>query len=189
MRQWFLNSLNPYTQYKIFKQKVDFAFKGLYKDNDAASKVCAILNWLGDNAYEIYEHLHWATDNDKDDLEKVPEAFKNYFKPEQYQFHSWFTLGTIYSSQFKCQHDFLTSLREVTKDCSFPNADEIVHFLFLTHNQNTRVREELLKTMKPTDSLHDALKITRLAEGTIYSKEDTVKKDIQIDSVHHNKSK
>ena len=69
-------------------------------------------------------------------------------------------LGTIYSSQFKCQHD-----------CSFSNADEIVRFLFLMHNQNTRVQEELLKTMKPTDSLHDALKIARLAEGTIHSEE------------------
>ena len=55
-------------------------------------------------------------------------------------------------------------LREVAKDCSFANADEIVHFLFLMHNQNTWVREELLKMMKPMDSLHDALKITRLAE-------------------------
>ena len=80
------------------------------------------------------------------------------------------------SSQFKCQHDFLMRLREVTKDCSFANADEIVCFLFLTHNQNTRVREELLKTMKPTDSLHDALKFTRLAEGTIYS-EELLKRD------------
>ena len=58
------------------------------------------------------------------------------------------------------------------------------------HNQNTRVREELLKMMKPTDSLHEALKIARLAEGTIYSEElskqysDTVKKDTQIDSIH-----
>ena len=67
---------NLYTQYKIFKQKVDFAFKGLYKDNDAASKVCAILNWLGDNTYEIYEHLHWAAADDKDDPSKVLEAFK-----------------------------------------------------------------------------------------------------------------
>ena len=63
------------------------------------------------------------------------------------------------------------------------------------HNQNTKVREELLKTMKPTDSLHDALKMARLAEGTIHSEEllkqylDTVKKDTQIDSIHHNKSK
>ena len=189
------DSPNLYNQFKIFKQKVDFAFKGLYKDTDAASKVCAILNWLGDYAYEIYEHLHWAADDDKDDPEKVLLAFGNYFKPEQNQFHSWYTLGTIYSSQFKCQHDFLTRLREVAKDCSFANADEIVRFLFLMHNQNTRVREELLKTMKPMDSLHEALKIARLAEGTIYSEElskqylDTVKKDTQIDSIHHNKSK
>ena len=76
-------------------------------------------------------------------------------------------------------------LREVAKDCSFANADEIVRFLFLMHNQNTRVREELLKMMKPTDNLHEALKIARLAEGTIYSEElskqylDTVKKDTQ----------
>ena len=184
---------NLYTQYKIFKQKVDFAFKGLYKDNDAASKVCAILNWLDDNAYEIYEHLHWAAGDDNDDPEKVLEAFENYFKPEQNQFHSWYTLGTIYSSKFKCQHDFLMRLREVAKDCSFANANEIVHFLFLMHNQNTSVKEELLKTMKPTDSLHDALKIARLAEGTIHSKKllkqylYTVKKDTQIDSIHHNK--
>ena len=174
---------------------MDFAFKDLYKDNDAASKVCAILNWLGDNAYEIYEHLHWAADDDKEDLEKVLLAFKNYFKPEQNQFHSWYTLGTIYSRQFKCQHDFLTRLREVAKDCSFANANEIVCFLFLTHNQNTRVREELFKTMKPKDSLHDTLKIARLAEGTIYSEKllkqylDTVKKDTQIDSIDHNKSR
>ena len=189
------DSPNLYTQYKIFKQKVDFAFKGLYKDNDAASKVCAILNWLGNNAYEIYEHLHWAADDDKDDPEKVFLAFENYFKPEQNQFHSWYTLGTIYSSQFKCQHNFLMRLREVAKDCSFANADEIVCFLFLTHNQNTRVREELLKTMKPTDSLHDALKITRLAEGTIYSEEllkqylDTVKKDTTTTSPNETRAR
>ena len=56
----------------------------------AASKVCAILNWLGDNVYEIYEHLHWAADDDKDDLEKELKAFENYFSPEQNQFHSWY---------------------------------------------------------------------------------------------------
>ena len=86
-------------------------------------------------------------------------------------------------------------LREVAKDCLFANANEIVCFLFLTHNQKTRVREELLKRMKPANSLHDALLIARLTEGTIHSEEhskqylDTVKKDTQIDSVHHNKPK
>ena len=59
---------------------------------------CVQLNWLGNNTYEIYEHLHWVTGDDKDDLEKVLEAFENYFKAEQNQFHSWYTLGTIHSS-------------------------------------------------------------------------------------------
>ena len=143
----------------------------MYKDNDAASKVCAILNWLGDIAYEIYEHLHWAAADDNDDPEKVLEAFEKYFKLEQSQFHSWYTLGSVYSDQFKCQHDFLTRLRKVAKDCSFANADDIVRFLFLLHNQNTRIWEELLKTMKPTDSLHQALQITKLAKATIHSEE------------------
>ena len=119
------------------------------------------------------------------------EAFEKYFKPEKNQFHSWYTLGSVYGGQFKCQHNFQTRLREVAKDCSFANADEIVRFLFLTHNQNTRVREELLKTMRPTNSLHQALQIATLAEGTMYSEElskqylDTVKKDTQIDGIHN----
>ena len=176
------DSPNLFSQFKIFKQKVEFAFKGMYKENDTASKVCAILNWLGDNAYEIYKHLHWAIADDKDDPEKVLEAFEKYFKPEQNQFHSWYMLGSVYSGQFKCQHNFLTRLREVAKDCSFANADEIVCFLFLTHNQNTRVWEELL---------NQALQIARLAEGTMHSEElskqylDTVKKDTQIDGINN----
>ena len=189
------DSSNLYSQFKIFKQKAEFAFKGTYRESDAASKVCAILNWLGDKACEIYEHQFWVAADDKDDPDKVLKAFESYFKPEQNQFHSMYTLGSIYSSQFKCQHDFLTRLREVVHDCSFTNADEIVHFLFLTCNQNTDVREELFKSIKTTDSLHDALHIAHLAEGTMHTEElskqylDTVKKDAQIDSIHHNKPK
>ena len=73
------------------------------------------------------------------------------------------------------------------------NVDEIIQFLFLTHNQKTRVREELLKTMKTTDSLQDALQIAHLAEGTMHSEElskqylDTVKKDVQVDSLNQGK--
>ena len=150
------DSPNLYSQFNIFKQKVNFAFKGQFKDSIKATKVSAILNWLEDNAYEIYEHVHWAADV-KDEPDNVLEAFEKHFKLEQNQFHSWYTLGSVYSGHFKCQHDFLTRLREIARDCSFANADEIVCLLFLTHNQNTRVREEHLKTMKPMDSLHDAL--------------------------------
>ena len=39
---------------KLFKTKVEFAFKGTYKDNPGHAKVGEILNWLGDAAFEIY---------------------------------------------------------------------------------------------------------------------------------------
>ena len=139
------DSPNLYSQFKIFKQKVNFALKGQFKDSKKATKVSAILNWLGDNAYELYEHVHWAADDDKDEPDKVLEAFEKYFKLEQNQFHSWYTLGGVYSGQFKCQHDFLMRLREIARDCSFANAGEIVRFLFLTHNQNTRVKRRAVQ--------------------------------------------
>ena len=187
------NSPNLYANYKLFKQKVEIAFKGQFKDSDNGAKVGPILNWLDDNAYEVYENIHWEEATHKDDPDHVLKAFENYFKPEQNQFHSWYTLGSIYSEQFKCQNDFLNSFKEIAKDCSFTNVDEIVCFLFLTHNQNTRVREELLKTMKTTDSLQDALQIACLAEGTMHSEElskqylDTVKKGVQVDGLNQGK--
>ena len=95
-------SPNLCSQFKIFKQKVDFAFKGTFRESAAAEKVCTILNWLGDNAYEIYTHLHWAAADDKDDPDKVLKAFESYFKPEQNQFHSWYTLGTDYHLALVC---------------------------------------------------------------------------------------
>ena len=48
-------------------------------------------------------------------------------------------------------------LRDVVKDCQFKKPDEIVKFLFLTHNQNPKVHEELLKSVKDGDGLNDVL--------------------------------
>ena len=61
---------------QLFKQKVEFAFKGQFKDCDNGAKVGAILNWLGDNAYEIYENIHWEEAAHKDDPDHVLKAFE-----------------------------------------------------------------------------------------------------------------
>ena len=52
------DSLNLYGNFKLFKQKVEIPFKGQFKDCDGMAKVGAILNWLGDNGYKVYENLH-----------------------------------------------------------------------------------------------------------------------------------
>ena len=47
------NASNLYIQFELFKTKVEFAFKGTYKENPGHAKVGAILNWLSDSAFEV----------------------------------------------------------------------------------------------------------------------------------------
>ena len=75
----------------------------------------------------------------------------------------------------------MVKLCECVRECSFEKPYEVVNFLFLTHNQNTHVHEELLKSMKDLDALNDILGYACLVEGTQHSESlskaylDTVK--------------
>ena len=131
---------NLYTQFRIFKTKVQFAFSGTYRSNSNDAKVGAILIWMGDSAFEVYNNFIWDSPADKNDPGKVLTQFENYFKPAQNVYHCWYMLRGLYSSQFKSQSDFMIRLSDVVKDCQFKKPDEIVKFLFLTHNQNPKVR-------------------------------------------------
>ena len=139
------------------------AHSGTYENNPKDTKVGAMLNWIGDSAFEIYNNFVWTHPDDKQDHTKVLKQFKEYFKPAQNIYYCWYMLGGLYSSQFKSQLDFMIRLRDVVKDCKFKKPDEMVKFLFLTHNQNPKVCEELLKSMK--DGLNYVLGYARLVEG------------------------
>ena len=186
------NASNLYSQFKLFKTKVEFAFKGTYKDNPGHVKVGAILNWLGDTAFQIYGNFIWIAATDKDDPLKVLKAFENYFKVAQNKYHGWYSLGGIYSCQFKSQSEFMVKLCECIRECSFEKPDEVVKFLFSTHCQNTCVHEELLKSIKDSDGLNDILGYACLVEGTQHSESilkaylDTVKilsSSVKVDAV------
>ena len=101
----------------------------------------------------------------------VLDAFECYFKPECNIFQSWHALGSIYSRAFKTQSISYHKLNSVSNDCNFTNKDEIVKFLYLAYNQNTRVTEHLLKELTDTTSLADMLRMARVCEGTVHSEE------------------
>ena len=187
---------NLYDQFKVFSRKVKFAFDGQFKDSDNKVKVGCILNWLGDDAFLIYDNLTFDDPAHKDLPDKVLDAFSNYLKPEMNVFHSWYTLGSIYSNQFKTQSDFYNHLQCIAKECNFSSHDEVVKFLFLTHNNNTRVHEDLLKEMEEDTTLATMLNIAQISEGTIHSEElskqylDMIKvSNKQVDSVKKARSK
>ena len=163
------NSPHPYEQFKLFKHKVDYLLiHGPYKDLHASMKVSIFLNWLGDCSYELINTINFPPGKSKEVLQDVIEQFDLYFKPSQNMFQSWYELRSLYSSQFKNQNDFLNKLIDVSKDCNLDNPDELVKFLFLVHNQNACVRENLLKDMKSESTLQDCLWIAKLTEGTVH---------------------
>ena len=151
------------------------------------------MNWLEIEAYPVYDNLP-ISEEDKQDPSKLLDAFEQYFKPEQNIFQSWYSLGSIYSGAFKTQSDFYHKLNSVANDCNFTNKDEIVKFLYLTHNQNTRVREHLLKELTDTTSLADMLRMARVCEGTVHSEEiskpylESVKMVKQVDAIHQQRN-
>ena len=124
------NSSNLYSQFKLFKTMVEFAFKGTCKENPGHTKVGAILSWLGDSAFEVYAIFIWPDPADKDDPLKMLKAFEDYFKLAQNKCHCWYSLGGIYSSQFKSQSEFMVKLCECVRECSFEKPDEVIKFLF-----------------------------------------------------------
>ena len=57
--------------------------------------------------------------------------------------------------------EFMLKLKDIANDCSFTNSNEVVKFLFLTHNQNSRVKDVLLHKMKATSTLTECLAIAK----------------------------
>ena len=183
------NQDNLHAQFKSFKCVVEFAFKDQYEKCLNSVKCGFILNWLGIEVYPVYDNLP-ITEAQKQDLEQLLAAFEKYFKPERNIFQSCYALGSIYSGAFKTQSEFYHKLNSMANDCSFTNKEEIVKFLFLTHNQNTWVHEHLLKEMQDMTSMTDMLHMACVCEGTVYSKEiskqylESIKTVKQVDAIN-----
>ena len=91
----------------------------------------------------------------------------------------------------------MVKLCECVRACSFEKPDEVIKFLFLMHNQNAHVHEELLKSMNDADGVNDILGYAHLVEGTQHSESlpnaylDTVKlpnSSVKVDAVVQKKN-
>ena len=125
---------------------------------------------------------------DKRKSEDVLKAFESYFKPTQSLFQNWYQLGGLYSGSCKSQGDFMRQLKEIVKECCFINSDEFVKFLFLTHNQNSRVRDALLDRMKATNTPAQCLAIAKTVESTIETEGPGLKQSRGWQQCSHSRS-
>ena len=131
---------NLHEQFKWFKHRTEILMEGPYEDYKDPDKVAAILGWLGDKGHQIYASIDWvAMDLDKKKYKDVLKVFALYLQPMQTTMHTWYQIGNIYSSQCKDQTEFMTRLKDLSKDTGFKEPDKLVKFLFVIHNTDTKV--------------------------------------------------
>ena len=157
---------NVYENYKAFSERVTILLGGPYAKYDDPSKISAFLSWTGDKGFQLYKNIDWErTGNDKHKWEDVVKAFGEEFKPCQTVMQSWYQLGNLYSSHCKDQTEFMTRIKELAKEGGFTNQEEIIKFLFLIHNNNTKVREYLIDKAEPTKTSYDFLVLAKTIES------------------------
>ena len=162
---------------KHSNKELKLLMEGPYEDYKEPDKVAAILGWLGDKGHQVYASLDWAALGKNKKLYKhVLEAFESYFKPMQTIMHSWYQLGNIYSSQCKDQTEFITRLKELSKETGFKEPDELTKFLFVIHNTDSKVREYLIDKGDPTKTCTEFLAMARSVESMV--KTETLSREL-----------
>ena len=157
---------NVYENYKAFSERATILLGGPYAKYDDPSKISAFLSWTGDKGFQLYKNLDWERSGyDKSKWEDVVKAFGEEFKPCQTVMQSWYQLGNLYSSHCKDQTEFMTRIKELAKEGGFTNQEEIIRFLFLIHNNNTKVREYLIDKAEPTKTSYDFLVLAKTIES------------------------
>ena len=139
---------------------------GPYAKYDDPSKISAFLSWTGNKGFQLYKNIDWERAGlSKDKWEDVVKAFGDEFKPCQTVMQSWYQLGNLYSSHCKDQSEFMTRIKDLATEGGFTNQEEIIKFLFLIHNNNTKVREYLIDKADPTKSSYDFLVLAKTIES------------------------
>ena len=90
--------------------------------------------------------------------------------------HSWYQLGNIYSSQCKDQTEFMTKLKELSKETGFKEPDELTKFLFVIHNTDSKVREYLIDKGDPSKTCSEFLQMARSVESMV--KAETLSREL-----------
>ena len=157
---------NVHENFKSFKIRATVLLEGPYSRYDPADKVAALLSWMGNKGFHLYDSIEWGTYN-KGAWKDILEAFEGHFKPCQTVMQSWYQLGSLYSSNCKDQTEFMTRIKELVKEGGFKEKDEVIKFLFVIHNTDPKVREYLIDKGDPTKTCSDFLNLARSVESMV----------------------
>ena len=122
--------------------------KGSYSTMNEKMKAATLQNWMTDRGQKIFRTNSYS--------QKRETTRRN--TTSLTMIHSWYNLGALHSHHCKDQLDFMSKLPNLSKECGFTNQDEVVKFLFLIHNSQRHVQDQLLKEITQAstiNNLHD----------------------------------
>ena len=154
------DNVNLHEQWKLFNEQCKFLLinDSLFSKHQEPVHIAAVLNWFGLKSYQVFNTLNFdAEGKDRTKIMMSCSCLKSISSPHNLCFNNGYQFGSIFSSQCKDQTEFMSKLHDATNDCNFENNDEIVKFLFLIHNTNDSVKDQLIEKLKMTDVLVDIL--------------------------------
>ena len=114
------------------------------------------MNWtrLGLKSYQVFNNLNFDVEGkDKSRIDDVLFMFlKSISNPHSLYSNCGTNLVPCVQANVKTKLEFLFKLNDVANNCSLVNKDEIVKCLFLIHNRNERVIDQLIEKMKTMDT-------------------------------------
>ena len=140
-------SSNLPDQWKKFKTHAELIFNGPLKENDKDVKVNYLLLWIGDKGREVKntwkdpEGDQPAADPKK--LDTYYERFKQHVQPKLNPIFARFKFNNTVQGGTSVKN-FIISLRMLSVDCQYTNANEMIRDRIVFGTASEKVREKLI---------------------------------------------
>ena len=149
-------------------------FKRLWKNYEVASRLnsqskelrtATLLTCIGPDILDIFDGLPFATEDDKDDIDKVLELLDTYFIGETNEIYEAYVFNQRVQESSESFDSFLTALRTLAKTCNFNTMqDRMIRDRIVVGIRDNGTRKKLLAESKLT--LNKCVDICRASETT-----------------------
>ena len=129
-------------------------FKRLWKNYEVASRLnsqskelrtATLLTCIGPDILDIFDGLPFATEDDKDDIDKVLELLDTYFIGETNEIYEAYVFNQRVQESSESFDSFLTALRTLAKTCNFNTMqDRMIRDRIVVGIRDNGTRKKLL---------------------------------------------
>ena len=148
--------------WRAFRRHVDFIFGGPLKGKSEEEKCNYLMLWVGDVGRNV--HSTWTlTAEESKKLDSYFTRFQAHVQPKANPVFARFRMTSRVQGVEEPFDTFVTDLKLLVKDCSYPNPDKMVRDGIVFGTNSAKVREKLINVGSEL-TLEKAVDVGRLHE-------------------------